>query len=78
MQQMELREALEDAQGSRDAGALDKIRSDLRASRAALEKQLDETIDSRKDYAAGASLVRKLMFLEKLDSEIDRVYEAIE
>jgi molecular chaperone HscB len=78
MQQMELREALEDAQGSRDAGALDKIRSDLHASRAAFEKQLGETIDSRKDYAAGASLVRKLMFLDRLDSEIDAAYEEIE
>lgn len=78
MQQMELREALEAAQGSRDASRLDEMRTQLLAQRRALEKALCETIDARADYSAAAGLVRKLMFLEKLDSEIDRVYEAIE
>lgn len=78
MQQMELREALEAAQGSRDADALDKMRDDLVRQRRDLEMKLSETIDARADYAAAAGLVRKLMFLEKLASEIDRVYEAIE
>jgi molecular chaperone HscB len=78
MQQMEVREGLEAAQAGRDAGALDKVRDELVTQRRELESELSETIDRRADYVAAAQVVRKLMFLEKLGSEIDRVYEAIE
>lgn len=75
MQQMELRETLENA---KDAAALDALRSDLHRSRESLEKQVGEAIDRKKDYAGAAGLVRKLQFLEKLDSEIDSAYEKVE
>jgi molecular chaperone HscB len=75
MQQMELREALEDA---RDASALDVLRANLAAARSTLENQIAEAIDSRKDYRAAADLVRKLQFLHRLDDEIDAAYETIE
>jgi molecular chaperone HscB len=75
MQQMELRETLEDA---KDAAALDALRKDLRESREALEAQIGEAIDKKKDYAGAAGLVRKLQFLDKLDSEIDSAYESVE
>ncbi len=35
-------------------------------------------IDADKDYPGAAGLVRKLMFLDRLDSEIDAAYEDIE
>jgi len=75
MQQMELREALEEA---KDASRLDALRTELRRSRAALETEIEEAIDRKKDYAAAAGLVRKLQFLDKLDSEIDAAYETHE
>jgi molecular chaperone HscB len=75
MQQMELREALEDA---KSASQLDRLRGDLRDSQASLEKDIVRAIDVEKDYAAGASLVRKLQFLHRLDDEIDAAYETIE
>jgi molecular chaperone HscB len=78
MQQMELREALETAVGKKDASSLDALRHDLRKARQALEKTIANAIDAKKDYAAAAGLVRKLQFLDKLDSEIDAAYEAIE
>jgi molecular chaperone HscB len=78
MQQMELREALETAVGKKDASSLDTLRHDLRKARQALEKTIAHAIDAKKDYAAAAGLVRKLQFLDKLDSEIDAAYEAIE
>jgi hypothetical protein len=43
-----------------------------------LERQIGEAIDCRKDYAGAAGLVRKLQFLDKLDSEIDAAYESVE
>jgi hypothetical protein len=40
--------------------------------------QIAEAIDVKKDYGGAAGLVRKLQFLDKLDSEIDAAYETIE
>jgi molecular chaperone HscB len=78
MQQMELREALETAVGKKDASSLDALRHDLRKARQALEKTIANAIDAKKDYAAAAGLVRKLQFLDKVDTEIDAAYETIE
>jgi len=75
MQQMELREKLEEA---KDAGALDALRADLVQSRKSLEAEIGEAIDRRRDYPAAASLVRKLQFLHRLDEEIDEAYEALD
>ena len=75
MQQMELREKLEEA---KDARALDGLRSDLLTAKKAMEKVIAEAIDAKKDYAGAAGLVRKLQFLDKLDAEIDAAYEVIE
>jgi molecular chaperone HscB len=78
MQQMELREALESAVGKKDPSSLDALRHDLRKARQALEKTIAEAIDAKKDYTGAAGLVRKLQFLDKLDTEIDAAYETIE
>ena len=78
LQQLELREELEAATAKKDAAGLDRLRAGLAASKASLEKQIGEAVDARKDYAGAAELVRKLMFLDRLDAEIDAAYEAIE
>jgi molecular chaperone HscB len=75
VQQMELRESLEEA---KTPNALDEMRKTLRQEKAALEKQIGNAIDSKKDYAGAAGLVRKLQFLDRLDEEIDSAYEGIE
>jgi len=75
MQQMELREALEEA---KNAAALDALRTNLVTEKRAMEKAIAEAIDGRKDYAGAAGLVRKLQFLDRLDEEIDAAYEEIE
>lgn len=78
MQQLDLREELEGAVSSKDAAALERLKSDLSGNRKALIGQIGETIDSRKDYAGAAGLVRKLMFLDRLDAEIEAAYEEAE
>ena len=78
LRQLELREQLESAIGDKDAAALDALKANLLHSRKLLEGEIATTIDSRKDYAAAAELVRKLMFLQRLDEEIDRAYEEVE
>ena len=76
--QLELREALELAQEEKNAGALDRLRSDLRREEEELKKALGETLDAQRDYATATGLVRKLKFLDRLDAEIDAAYEAVE
>ena len=78
MQQLELREELEAATAAKDASRLDGLRSGLRTQKENLESQIGEAIDARKDYTGAANLVRKLMFLDRLDAEIDAAYEEIE
>jgi molecular chaperone HscB len=78
MQQLELREELESATGRGDASRLDRLRNGLQSQKSRLEGEIAQAIDGRKDYAAAAELVRKLMFLDRLDSEIDAAYEEIE
>jgi molecular chaperone HscB len=75
MQQMELRESLEEA---KTPASLDEMRKRLRQNKAELQKQIAEALDTRKDYAGAASLVRKLQFLDRLDEEIDSAYERVE
>ena len=75
MQQMELREALEEA---KDAAGLTSLQKSLSGQKQDLERQIGDAIDLRKDYPAAAGLVRKLQFLEKLDAEIDAGYEKLE
>jgi molecular chaperone HscB len=77
-QQLELREELESATGRKDASRLDGLRSSLRFRKKQLEQEIAEAIDTHKDYPGAAGLVRKLMFLDRLDSEIDVAYEEIE
>src|SRR5712671_4399410 len=43
-----------------------------------LEASIGESIDARKDYAGAVELVRKLLFLRKIEDEIQSAYEAIE
>ena len=75
MQQMELRETLEEA---KDAAALDGLRSNLQREQRSLEKAIAEAIDVKRDYSGASGLVRKLQFLHRLDEEIDSAYERVE
>src|SRR4051794_4536174 len=69
VQQLELREALEEA---KDASALAALQEKLAGQKQQLAHEIGEAIDRRKDYAGAAGLVRKLQFLEKLHAEIDQ------
>jgi len=75
MQQMEWREAVAEARARTDAARLSSLRKDIAAERAEMLRQLERAIDRDANYDAGCSLVRKLRFLEKLDSEIEEALE---
>jgi len=75
VQQMELREALGEAQSGTD---LDRLARQLAADRRALEDQLRDRIDRERDFASAGELVRKLMFLERFGDEINAAHDRLE
>ncbi len=75
MQQMELRDRLEQA---RDADALGLLEKELFALKETMEARIAECIDGKHDYQGASGPVREFMFLEKLDEEINAAYEALD
>ena len=75
LQQLELREALA---GAKQPAALDALLAEVRQQQRLHEDALVQLIDARKDHAAAASEVRKLMFLDKLAAQIDLAYDGVE
>jgi molecular chaperone HscB len=75
LRQLELREALEAA---RQPAALDGLQAQVDREKRALEAGIARLLDDRKDYAAAAGEVRKLMFLERLGEEVGQAYEGLE
>ena len=77
MDQMELREAVMDARAAADESALDAVRNRLLGEIKADYAKLAELIDISRDFGAASTLVRQLMFQEKLLTEIDDALEAV-
>jgi molecular chaperone HscB len=78
MQQMEWREAIEEAAQARDSTALTALESRLQHEMRELEIQLAVKIDDKCDYPAAALDVRKLKFLEKLAEEIVSAFDTLD
>ncbi|MEC5213256.1 molecular chaperone HscB [Polaromonas sp. CG_9.5] len=68
MQQMEWREALEDAKSIDD---LDKIALESNTIGHKQLLKIEQILDQEKDFAAAAQQVRSLMFIERFASEVD-------
>lgn len=77
IQQMEWREALEDAKACKDLEALETLETELRAVRKAKVERIGELLDAH-DFEEAAHGVRQLMFLEKFGVEVHAVFEKLE
>lgn len=78
MAQMAWREAVIEAQQTRDAAVLEQLEARMKRETHELEAQLEIKIDAEKNYADAAGLVRKLRFMEKLAEEIHAAYDEID
>ncbi|MDP3410824.1 Fe-S protein assembly co-chaperone HscB, partial [Bosea sp. (in: a-proteobacteria)] len=78
MQQMEWREAIDEARAGNSTEALDALTDDLRSAHRRIEALLAELIDTAHDYAAACEAVRQLRFMDKLIAEVGDVYEELE
>jgi molecular chaperone HscB len=68
MQQMHLREALDEAKSLDD---LDKIALASASSARSQLVKIEQALDGEKDFAGAAQQVRSLMFIERFASEVD-------
>jgi molecular chaperone HscB len=75
MEQLEWREAVAEAD---DVSVLEELEARLHRETRALEDELAGKIDTEKNYADAAGLVRKLRFMEKLAEDIHFAYDAID
>ncbi|HQR50160.1 MAG TPA: Fe-S protein assembly co-chaperone HscB [Methylophilaceae bacterium] len=78
MQQMEWREAIEEAREADNIPALDRLLRELHNAAAAHQSHLHAMLDEHKDFASAAETVRKLRFLDKVRTEIEQAIEALE
>ena len=77
MQQMEWREALEDARGMKDLAALETLDGELHNARKDKVAEVGALIDGG-DFPAAAQGVRQLMFLERFGEEVHAAFEKLE
>ena len=75
MQQMELREAVDDAV---DAAAMDEIGRQSATLKREMLMKLEQQMDAQHDWPAAAQTVRALMFLDRLAGDIDRKRATLE
>ncbi|KQX87239.1 Fe-S protein assembly co-chaperone HscB [Variovorax sp. Root473] len=68
MQQMEWREALDDA---RDIAAVELLQADVETTRARALSSLDWLIDEKGDYPGAVQQVRALMFIERFAQDVE-------
>ncbi|ANQ85205.1 co-chaperone HscB [Azoarcus olearius] len=78
MEQMEWREAVEEARAAGEVDELEQLHLRLRQHSREVHAGLADALDDAGDYPAAAETVRRLMFIEKLQHEIDDALEALE
>jgi molecular chaperone HscB len=75
MQQMEWREALDDA---RSAEAVEQLDDQVAAAEKRLQTEIGRLLDDQLDAAAAAGQVRALMFINKFRADIARRLDALD
>lgn len=78
IEQMEWREAVAEARSAGDHHELEKLMLRLQHQSSDIRDEIERDIDERHDYASAADALRRLMFIEKLEREIDEALEALE
>jgi molecular chaperone HscB len=78
MQQMEWREALEDAKQTANTHELVALKKQLRDAEAVLQATLADALDIESDNSLAAAIVRKLRFIDKAQQEVDHALETLE
>lgn len=78
MQQMEWREAIDDAKAEKNISALEKLLQEMQLEAKHLQAHLTKLLDVEKDYASAMDDTRKLIFIDKVCADINKVIEHLD
>ncbi|MDP1765453.1 MAG: Fe-S protein assembly co-chaperone HscB [Methylotenera sp.] len=78
MQQMEWRETLEDATTAKNIESLEDLLSEIQIEAKSLQSSLVMLFDEKKDYTTATDATRKLIFIDKVCTDIRKAIEQIE
>ena len=78
MQQMEWREAIADATQAKNIDALENLLPEMQTEAETLQVDIADLLDSKKDYASATEATRKLIFIDKVCSDINKAIEDLD
>ena len=78
MQQMEWREAIDDARQAKNIDALDALLAEMLQESRALQATLVDLIDDKKNLALATDATRKLIFIDKVCADIKQLIARLE
>ena len=78
MQQMEWREAMEDAKDAKNVGDLEQLLAEMQIDAKSLQAELAQLFDTKKDYTLATDATRKLIFIDKVCADIHKAIEHLE
>lgn len=78
MQQIEWREAIQDARASANLAALQQVEREITSQTKDWQDQLLVQLDQQQDLIAATNTVRQLKFVDKIMSEIDDAYAVLD
>lgn len=78
MQQMEWREAMEDAKDAKNLGDLEQLWAEMQLEAKSLQAELADLFDAKIDFSAATDTTRKLIFIDKVCADIHKAIEHLE
>ena len=78
MQQMDWREAMEDAKNAKNIVALEQLLTEMQAEAESLQAELIDLLDEKKDYMSATDATRKLIFIDKVSADILKEIEFLD
>lgn len=78
MRQMEWRESLEDAKAAKDINALENLLREMQQEAKLLQSEIALLIDQKQDYINATDATRKLIFIDKVYTDINKAIEQLE
>lgn len=78
MQQMEWREAIDDAKQAKNIDALDDLLIEMQQEAKVLQTKLVDLIDVEKNLALATDATRKLIFIDKVCADIRKIIEQLD
>ncbi len=78
MQQMEWREALENAKIAKNVDALEDLLHEMQAEAKILQADLIDLLDAKKDYSTATETTRKLIFIDKVCADTNNAIELLD